>query len=852
MRRTYLASAIAMALSVPAFAQSSDTAEKVIPLTYVSANNRFSIGIGERGYFTGEILSILGYNGERAFLTETWYGEGGAKGTKLAYNWLLRGLNKNDVIEDPSKAIVGKAFVAYDRNSFDDDKVTLGFGLERNDIFGTAYLMKGLSDERLVGTRSVRTVVPTTGTDNGRPFRQDMITDSLFETFEQAYDRGIGVRGGRFFADRLWRLRGGLDFEKGDFSSDQLVGSVGVDKYFENTGHSVSLEMAHASIDGDFALDGSDTRVGLVYRYEFGDSFRPAAWEDAQNQPTPPPVPEKKAVVAEPKVIQNEIRMSSDAFFDFDKSVLREETRAELDTLIAKIKAAKLGGPITIVGHTCDIGTNQYNLGLSQRRAQAVKDYFAANGIVEELLYDGKGEEEPKFPNTRDDRKKNRRVDINFITIETTTEPTTAIEEDAGTTNATWTKKEVDVPPGWVERALKNMAEHKRQVDTYRFVTQTDTVTMGPRTFINRAPSASNDTATVGRNTTGTLINVLANDSDLDPGDRLVIVSVTQPTNGAVINNGNAVSYAPRPGFVGTDTFTYTVSDGNGGNATATVTVTVVDAAPTAADDTASTARNTPVDIDVLANDRDPEGTALTISDAGPAANGQVAIVGGRVRYTPNNGFAGTDRFAYGIRDAAGNTARANVTVTISNQAPIAVDDVERTLGTAPVTISVLANDRDPESDPLTLVSVGRPSAGSARVEGNRVVYQAVAGFTGVDSFTYTVRDSFGATATATVRVTVDPNRAPVANPDQVAILKRGTVRINVLGNDFDPEGETLTIARIASQPTLGTVSIEGNQIVYTHTPGPVGSDSFEYEITDPAGNIAIGRVTVAIRSIQQ
>ena len=86
-------------------------------------------------------------------------------------------------------------------------------------------------------------------------------------------------------------------------------------------------------------------------------------------------------------------------------------------------------------------------------------------------------------------------------------------------------------------------------------------------------PIAQADAATTTRNTT-VVVPVLANDSDPD-GDPLTITTVTQGTNGTVTNNGTSVSYRPRSGFTGTDSFTYTVSDGDGGTATAIVTVTV-------------------------------------------------------------------------------------------------------------------------------------------------------------------------------------------------------------------------------------------------------------------------------------
>lgn len=858
MRLRSLSLAIAAALSLPVYAQqtepsddavpgASSTGTQAIPLTYVRANTRFSIGIDDEGDFSGEILQVLGYNGAQAFLAEGWFGRAGSGGAKLAYNWLW-GSSAREAIDDPDSVYVTKGFLAYDRNEWEDDKLTLGFGLERKDVFGSLYYMRGLSDERPIATRLVTTTQTITGTDNGRPFTQDRFTDTLFTTYEEAWDHGFGIRAGRFFEDDLWRLRGGVDYEKGDFSSDQLTGSLGVDKYFENTGHSVSLELQHLSRDGDFIVDDNDTRVGLFYRYEWGQSFRPAVWENQGQAPAQAPV-EERIVVSEPKIVRNEIKLSSDAFFDFDKSELRPETKAELDALIERIRREKLGSPISIVGHTCSIGTDAYNQGLSERRAAAVRQYFLDSGIIEELIVDGKGEMEPEFPNdNRENRRKNRRVDIDFVTIEDQTIPGEETKVSEGTTNATWTKQEINVPAGWVERALKNIPEHKRQVDVYQYEELTSTTTRdGPRTFLNRPPVAGNDTATVARNAQGTLINVLANDSDPD-NNPLTVTSVTQPANGQVQNVGNGVVFTPSQNFTGTTTFNYTISDGQGGTATATVTVTVADAAPTAADDAANTARNTAVDVNVLANDRDPEGGTLTITTVTQPANGRAEIVGTQIRYTPNQRFAGTDRFTYTIRDAAGNTATANVTITVANAAPIAADDAATTQAGVPVTIDVLANDRDPDNDALTIAALGAVANGTARIEGNRVVYTANAGFNGTESFTYTVRDEFGATATATVRVTVAANRAPTANADSASTTKANSVSINVLANDTDPEGDTLTVTRIVSQPTLGRAEVGANgTVLYTHNPGPVGVDTFTYEISDGRGNLSVGTVSVTI-----
>ncbi|RIK36278.1 MAG: hypothetical protein DCC55_27780 [Chloroflexi bacterium] len=187
----------------------------------------------------------------------------------------------------------------------------------------------------------------------------------------------------------------------------------------------------------------------------------------------------------------------------------------------------------------------------------------------------------------------------------------------------------------------------------------------------NRAPTAVNDTATTPAGVAVT-IDVLANDSDPD-GDALVITIDGPPSHGtATVNNGKVV-YTPQAGFTGTDNFTYIVSDGKGGAATATVTVTVSGSgtpnrAPTAANDAATTAAGVAVTIDVLANDSDPDGDALTIASVTPPTNGTAVVENGRVVYTPNASFVGSDSFTYTITDGKGGSATATVTITVTDQ----------------------------------------------------------------------------------------------------------------------------------------------------------------------------------------
>jgi OmpA-OmpF porin, OOP family len=133
--------------------------------------------------------------------------------------------------------------------------------------------------------------------------------------------------------------------------------------------------------------------------------------------PAPPPaavVP--PAPVPPPAVAASKVTFAADAFFDFDKSVLKPEGRAKLDDLVSKIKGVNLE-VIIAVGHTDSIGSDAYNQRLSVRRAEAVKAYLVSKGIERNRVYtEGKGEKQPVADNrTKEGRAKNRRVEIEVV-----------------------------------------------------------------------------------------------------------------------------------------------------------------------------------------------------------------------------------------------------------------------------------------------------------------------------------------------------------------------------------------------------------------------------------------------------
>ncbi|MGQ0502555.1 MAG: retention module-containing protein [Panacagrimonas sp.] len=202
---------------------------------------------------------------------------------------------------------------------------------------------------------------------------------------------------------------------------------------------------------------------------------------------------------------------------------------------------------------------------------------------------------------------------------------------------------------------------------------------------------------------------------------------------------------------------------------------------PDAVDDAIRTNEDTPITIDVLGNDSDPDNDPLTITGVTQGQHGTVTIdpVTGNPVYTPNANFNGTDTFTYTISDGQGGTDTATVTVTVDpvNDPPDAVDDAIRTNEDTPITIDVLGNDSDPDNDPLTITGVTQGQHGTVTIDpatGNPV-YTPNADFNGTDTFTYAISDGQGGTDTATVTVTVDPvNDNPIVGTASGAVSEEG------------------------------------------------------------------------------
>jgi OOP family OmpA-OmpF porin len=164
-------------------------------------------------------------------------------------------------------------------------------------------------------------------------------------------------------------------------------------------------------------VDNWRNSTGDVWKNSTGDCWRDSNWTPATAAPgcgaaAAPAAPKAAAPVA----AASKVTYAADAFFDFDKAVVKPAGKAKLDDLVGKIKGINLE-VIIAVGHTDSIGSDAYNQKLSVRRAEAVKAYLVSKGIEKNRVYtEGKGEKQPVASNkTKEGRAKNRRVEIEVV-----------------------------------------------------------------------------------------------------------------------------------------------------------------------------------------------------------------------------------------------------------------------------------------------------------------------------------------------------------------------------------------------------------------------------------------------------
>jgi large repetitive protein len=371
-------------------------------------------------------------------------------------------------------------------------------------------------------------------------------------------------------------------------------------------------------------------------------------------------------------------------------------------------------------------------------------------------------------------------------------------------------------------------------------------------------------------------VDVLANDTD--PNGDVLVVTQLQPAGGdaqlVIAPDGRSVQVSPAAGFTGTVTFAYTITDGRDADAAANVTVDVrpsdgtANRPPDAHNDIASTRRGRPTTFDVLANDTDPDGDALVLDsialkDPGSAAGLLVPDPSGQVVFTPDpNTTQERIELTYTVSDDFGATADATVIVSVrledANNEPDARNDAGVTVVDKPIRLDVLANDTDPDDDPLfvaqqpTLVRPADRTIGSLDLSltpDGELFFDPDAPGTYV--FNYSATDG-EETDIAQIRIEVGApteNRPPTAIRDDVVIAAGGSRLVHVLDNDGDPDGDVIGLVGFDVEPGNGLTveEVAGVGYLVTVAPGAPARPTFRYQVSDGRSDPVSAVVVVAV-----
>ena len=440
----------------------------------------------------------------------------------------------------------------------------------------------------------------------------------------------------------------------------------------------------------------------------------------------------------------------------------------------------------------------------------------------------------------------------------------------------------------------------------------------------NRTPITMSDTNTIDEDASPNTVsgNVLTNDSDPD-GNALSVTnagtatltygSLTIHADGSysyTLDNTNPVVNALEDGQRLTETFTQTVSDGRGGTASAQLSITIngrSDNRPPVAEDDTNTinedASPNTVSGNVLTNDSDPDGNALSVTNAGTATltYGSLTIhADGSYSYTLDNtnpvvnaledGQRLTETFTQTVSDGRGGTASAQLSITINgrsdNRPPVAEDDTNTINEDAsPNTVSgnVLTNDSDPDGNALSVTNAGTATLtyGSLTIHAdgsysytldntNPVVNALEDGQRLTETFTQTVSDGRGGTASAQLSITINgrsDNRPPVAEDDTNTInedASPNTVSGNVLTNDSDPDGNALSVTNAGTATlTYGSLTIHAdgsysytldntNPVVNALEDGQRLTETFTQTVSDGRGGTASAQLSITINGTSE
>lgn len=338
-------------------------------------------------------------------------------------------------------------------------------------------------------------------------------------------------------------------------------------------------------------------------------------------------------------------------------------------------------------------------------------------------------------------------------------------------------------------------------------------------------------------------------------GYRVYVGSVSR-TYDLVLDRGNS-TFADVPTNPGMNYFAVTAYDQEGLESDYSAEVTYMDGVANLSPVTGADSYSTPRDITLnipapglLANDSDPEGQPLNAVLVNAPAHGTLALgANGSFSYTPTANYTGADSFTYqasdGVTISSATTVSLNVTTPPpNNTAPLAWSDAYTMAKNTSLNIGgsgVLGNDTDADGQTLTALLVTAPTRGSLSLNASgSFTYTPTTGFSGSDSFQYRASDGFTssiATVTITITGSTTTNSPPVAQTDSYIVTQDKTLIITpaagVLANDFDVDGQVLTVVQQGNAAHGDVVLFSDGSFYYTPVDGYTGPDSFGYRAHD-------------------
>ncbi|MFM2306021.1 MAG: hypothetical protein RLZZ367_690, partial [Bacteroidota bacterium] len=380
---------------------------------------------------------------------------------------------------------------------------------------------------------------------------------------------------------------------------------------------------------------------------------------------------------------------------------------------------------------------------------------------------------------------------------------------------------------------------------------------------VNDPPVITDVIDTILINTSDTVCPPLA---DVDDAINTLTVSTVNcgTINGTVSVINGCIAYTPTTNWIGTQVICVSVCDTSGACDTGTVTIVVlpVNNPPVAQKISVFTCDSTSVGVNVAASTSDPDGNLMTYS-YGPVSGGTWTVTGNGSGVYYNN-TPGVYTMEYYVCDISNipvsplcdtNIIRFTVIPCDgNNNPPVANDDEVMTAIDSVTIINELANDFDPDGDPLNVTIIGGPGlpGATASLNGdNTVTYTSPVA--GNDTVVYAICDPYGACDTAIIIIHVGTvngnNHPPVAVDDFGTTDYQTPVNVPVQGNDHDPDGDPLTTTSIPVPPTGGTATINPDGTI-TYTPTTANAynpDTFTYVICDGGTPVLCDTATVVI-----